>query len=560
MTKHRIIFIACSGSAEERIRYQQALAASPSHLVLEWTAMDIPEQSDTDPEERVRAKIRFVMEKIHRPFIICDAALLRPHHSSLPLSMWRSIASFLGPDTAEKIMNEKSLVLRAYIGFWDGTETRIFTGDVQSAIAVPASGDHFIRAYGEFVRAIQALDTSIRHAQEEAASRWDARASAWESFIRDSWSYASYERHYERFLSVLETVIPLCSGDALDIGCGTGETTAAMARLGNLRVLGIDISERMIAEARKRAAAAVRFHAGAIDSVSPDARYALVSTRGILLSHLPKFAVFDFLSEITARADDGCYLVLDYLVNTAQDPFPSSHPKNSFHPAEVRDLLREYGWVRVLSDGTTSSRVCIDVYHKPGKETVYFATGNPRKLQEWQAITAPVGKKFALYAMRLDEIQTEDLEEIVAHKLRQAYAATRMPVVCTDGGIYIEALRGFPGPYSKHAAQKIGANGILKLLAGLRLRAAFRRNSIGYYDGHTFSTTLSEVACRVAEEERSNAHDAYELDTILIPMHADNADRRAYSEMPVAERVRYTELPALHEWITARLSEAGNNG
>ena len=55
------------------------------------------------------------------------------------------------------------------------------------------------------------------------------------------------------FLRGLKERGMLCGGRAIDIGCGTGSYTAALAEYFDF-VLGVDISDEMIAYARKRKA------------------------------------------------------------------------------------------------------------------------------------------------------------------------------------------------------------------------------------------------------------------------------------------------------------------
>ena len=54
---------------------------------------------------------------------------------------------------------------------------------------------------------------------------------------------------------IVEAVTAAPKGEVLDVGCGTGSTTLAVARLlgANGRCTGIDVSEPMIAAARDRA-------------------------------------------------------------------------------------------------------------------------------------------------------------------------------------------------------------------------------------------------------------------------------------------------------------------
>ena len=49
----------------------------------------------------------------------------------------------------------------------------------------------------------------------------------------------------------------------------------------------------------------------------------------------------------------------------------------------------------------------------------------------------------------LDEIQSVSLEEVVEHKVRQAYEIAKRPVLVEDVALSFEALGGLPGPFVK---------------------------------------------------------------------------------------------------------------
>jgi ubiquinone/menaquinone biosynthesis C-methylase UbiE len=55
-------------------------------------------------------------------------------------------------------------------------------------------------------------------------------------------------------------------GDILDLGCGTGRYTAALATRFGATAVGVDPSEKMLAEARKKGGANVRFLRGSAES------------------------------------------------------------------------------------------------------------------------------------------------------------------------------------------------------------------------------------------------------------------------------------------------------
>ncbi|MGH7780787.1 MAG: class I SAM-dependent methyltransferase [Candidatus Binataceae bacterium] len=65
--------------------------------------------------------------------------------------------------------------------------------------------------------------------------------------------------------------------DILDLGCGTGRFSAALANHFDARVIAIDPSEKMLAEARKKASARVRFEQASGEELPlPDASVDLV--------------------------------------------------------------------------------------------------------------------------------------------------------------------------------------------------------------------------------------------------------------------------------------------
>jgi SAM-dependent methyltransferase len=93
----------------------------------------------------------------------------------------------------------------------------------------------------------------MAHTQDGAVGQ----AALWNGLAGQSWveMQALTDRVYERFEALLvDAVAAVSKGSVLDVGCGTGQTTVAVARrLGvDSRCIGVDISEPMIAAARAR--------------------------------------------------------------------------------------------------------------------------------------------------------------------------------------------------------------------------------------------------------------------------------------------------------------------
>lgn len=104
---------------------------------------------------------------------------------------------------------------------------------------------------------------------------------------------------------------------------------------------------------------------------------------------------------------------------------------------------------------------------------ICFITSNRHKYEE----VRDIANKFAIKLEYCGDIKLEfqgtDIEEISTRSAMLAYVYLNRPVLVEDAGLFIEALNGFPGPYSSYVYKTIGINGILKLLSGVSNRRAY---------------------------------------------------------------------------------------
>mmetsp|Transcript_27488 Transcript_27488/g.42803 ORF Transcript_27488/g.42803 Transcript_27488/m.42803 type:complete len:210 (+) Transcript_27488:78-707(+) len=109
-------------------------------------------------------------------------------------------------------------------------------------------------------------------------------------------------------------------------------------------------------------------------------------------------------------------------------------------------------------------------------EHITFVTGNAKKLQEVQQIleSGPQKLDFAIKSQKIDlpELQGEP-EEIAKEKCRLAAEQAKGPVFCEDTCLCYHALKGLPGPYIKWFLEKLGHEGLNKLLAGYDDKTAY---------------------------------------------------------------------------------------
>mmetsp|Transcript_32805 Transcript_32805/g.104617 ORF Transcript_32805/g.104617 Transcript_32805/m.104617 type:complete len:202 (-) Transcript_32805:458-1063(-) len=133
---------------------------------------------------------------------------------------------------------------------------------------------------------------------------------------------------------------------------------------------------------------------------------------------------------------------------------------------------------------------------------ITFVTGNAKKLEEVVAILGREGSlPFAVGNRKIDlpELQGEP-EDIAREKCKVAAAAAQGPVMCEDTLLCFNALNGLPGPYSKWFLEKLGHEGLNRILSGYDDKSAYARcvfalcagpgKPVRLFDGRTNGTIV----------------------------------------------------------------------
>lgn len=132
-----------------------------------------------------------------------------------------------------------------------------------------------------------------------------------------------------------------------------------------------------------------------------------------------------------------------------------------------------------------SSMEPLSAHGIPTPHLIHFATGNNKKLQEVVAILAH-GETlpFKVDAIKLDlpELQGE-LDDIAKEKCRLAAKEVNGAVMVEDTCLCFNAYKGLPGPYIKWFLQKLGHDGLNKMLDGFDDRTAYAQCTFAYTPG-----------------------------------------------------------------------------
>lgn len=145
---------------------------------------------------------------------------------------------------------------------------------------------------------------------------------------------------------------------------------------------------------------------------------------------------------------------------------------------------------------------------------LFFATSNVHKFTEAKEIL-PKSANIKQFRFEYTEIRSDSLEDIARDAADAAYKQCRESVFVEDSGLFITALNGFPGTYSSWTLEKLGLDGILKLMKGVENRDATFEACIAYRD--RYETHVFHGAChgRIADGKRGD--DGFGYDPIFIP-------------------------------------------
>jgi XTP/dITP diphosphohydrolase len=180
-----------------------------------------------------------------------------------------------------------------------------------------------------------------------------------------------------------------------------------------------------------------------------------------------------------------------------------------------------------------------------------FVTTNEGKFREAQQVASEFGIELEHVPLPYLEIQSDKLEDIAKVGAQQAYAMLKRPCFVEDSGLFIEALKGFPGAFSSYVFKTIGNLGILKLMEGMENRRAEFKSTVGYCERETEVFIFTGVVKgRISTEIRGDKGFGY--DPIFIP----DGEERTFAELSTQEKNvlshRGKALRSFLSWLVTR--------
>lgn len=149
-----------------------------------------------------------------------------------------------------------------------------------------------------------------------------------------------------------------------------------------------------------------------------------------------------------------------------------------------------YRYEKVATDGVAAQ------LEKP----LVFVSGNEADLHDLQVACEPYGIEIESLEVPLDEIQSDNAEDIAIKKAKQAYKLAEQPVIVSTQFWSVLALHGFPGAYAEPISRWLSAEDLLQLMADKSDRTISLTRTAAYYDGKRHKTFTQEYIGTIADE------------------------------------------------------------
>jgi XTP/dITP diphosphohydrolase len=173
-------------------------------------------------------------------------------------------------------------------------------------------------------------------------------------------------------------------------------------------------------------------------------------------------------------------------------------------------------------------------FHPRGK-VILFATNNVNKFSEARKVLSEYKIAVGMLRVKSLEIQSDNLQEIAKASVRDVFDRCHLSIVVEDAGLFIDALKGFPGPYAAYVYKTIGNEGLLRLMKNVKTREARFESAVAYFSAELESPVCFDGVVQgeiVTEERRGNTSSNFGFDPVFKP----DSSLTTFAEMSLPEK------------------------
>ena len=180
---------------------------------------------------------------------------------------------------------------------------------------------------------------------------------------------------------------------------------------------------------------------------------------------------------------------------------------------------------------------------------INLVTSNLGKVKEFKVIFGD-SVKINHIELEYKELRSDDPEEIAKEAAKKLAEELKKPIVVEDSGLFIRALKDFPGTCSSYIHKRIGLKGILKLMKNIEDRTAIYKSAIAYCEPKKEPISfLGQEEGNIAKEIKGNygfGHD---------PIFIAKGSNKTYGETENCENKKSFRKNAaikLKDYLTAK--------
>ena len=173
---------------------------------------------------------------------------------------------------------------------------------------------------------------------------------------------------------------------------------------------------------------------------------------------------------------------------------------------------------------------------------ITYITCNWAKIASARQTLEPLG--YIVDNIKLDtpEIQADDVTEVAKYSAKWAAEKLNIPVLKNDTGLFVNALKGFPGVYTHYATDTIGETGLLKLLEESNDRSAYFKESIAYCEPGKDPVIFEGITKGRIDTKKSGTY-GMTWDSVFIP----ESEEKTLACFPDEERWNFWSVDAYKE-------------
>jgi XTP/dITP diphosphohydrolase len=156
-------------------------------------------------------------------------------------------------------------------------------------------------------------------------------------------------------------------------------------------------------------------------------------------------------------------------------------------------------------------------------------SGNVHKITEVRRILAPAGVDIVPVSKKIEELQTEDVENLVRDKLTKAFEAIGRPLFVEHTGLYLSGLNGLPAGLTQIFWDRLQADRFADVVAGLGDPKVTAKTILGYCDGREIH--MFEGAIEGTVPRKPVGPPDFQWDCVFVP----DGSTQTFAEMGAAK-------------------------